>query len=222
MQKSKGRLTAMYDLFPPIWFFYTPQLTPVKLLLAENRPEGLAGARAKLDELDGYLRKTNRRTVRIDLLALYALILDAQGDEPAALEKLSESLLIAMPGGFIRNYVDFGAKLASLLVRLKRQTNENGLATSGGISPHIDRILAAFSPVDSSPIHQQTAIIEPLTARELQTLRLLATELNTDEIASQLVVSVATVRSHTKNLYGKFDAHSRFEAVLRARELNLI
>ncbi len=65
-------------------------------------------------------------------------------------------------------------------------------------------------------------MLDPLTERELQILHLLATDLTTNEIADQLVVSVGTVRTHTKNIYSKLDAHSRFEAVTRAQEMGTI
>ena len=95
-----------------------------------------------------------------------------------------------------------------LLIRLKRQE---------GPSDYVNRILAAFPPAT-----RQTTLIDPLTERELQVLRLLATEPSTQEIAAELVVSMATVRTHTKRIYSKLDAHSRLEAVQRAQELGLL
>lgn len=69
---------------------------------------------------------------------------------------------------------------------------------------------------------QPTPLIEPLSERELQVLRLLATSLTTPEIADQLFVAVSTVRTHVKNIYGKLDVHRRREAVFRARKLDLL
>jgi LuxR family maltose regulon positive regulatory protein len=64
--------------------------------------------------------------------------------------------------------------------------------------------------------------MEPLTRRERQVLKLLATDLSQQEIAAQLHISTGTVYSHTKNIYSKLDVHKRAEAVQRARELDLI
>jgi LuxR family maltose regulon positive regulatory protein len=64
--------------------------------------------------------------------------------------------------------------------------------------------------------------VEPLTGRELDVLRLLATPLSTAEIAERLFVAVSTVRSHTKSIYGKLNVHQRADAAERARELKLI
>ncbi|MEJ2557089.1 MAG: LuxR C-terminal-related transcriptional regulator, partial [Anaerolineae bacterium] len=71
-------------------------------------------------------------------------------------------------------------------------------------------------PIPASPL------LDPLTEREGQILGLLATGLSTPEIAVELIISVGTVRSHVKRLYGKLDAHSRHEAITRARELGLL
>lgn len=118
-----------------------PQLTPAKLLLAKRTPKSLEKALGELDQLDGFLRKANRKTIRIDLLALQALNLDAQGKERAAFEKLSESLALAEPGGFIRNFLDLGLPMATLLQRLLKQN----VAVD-----YIEKLLAAFS--DNEPI----------------------------------------------------------------------
>jgi LuxR family maltose regulon positive regulatory protein len=66
------------------------------------------------------------------------------------------------------------------------------------------------------------ALIEPLSERELEVLRLLATDLDGPEIASELVVSLHTVRSHTKNIYAKLGVNNRRGAVSRAAELDLL
>jgi LuxR family maltose regulon positive regulatory protein len=81
----------------------------------------------------------------------------------------------------------------------------------------VNQILAAFPPAIG-----QATLIDPLTGRELQVLRLLATEANTQEIADELVVSIATIRTHTKRIYSKLDVHTRFEALQRAQELGLL
>ena len=205
---------TVYDLLPPVWFFYTPQLTPVKLLLTQNSPESQRQALTLLDPFDEFLLKSNRKAIRIDLLALQALVFKSQGEGQAALEKLTESLALAEPGGYIRNYVDLGTRMADLL---------GELAASGVAQNYIAQILDAFA-TESSPsgTTDQSDLIEPLTERELQVLRLLSTELSTNEIASQLVISVATVRAHTRSVYSKLDVHSRYEAVQQAQILGLI
>jgi LuxR family maltose regulon positive regulatory protein len=192
-------------LFPR---FYTPQLTLVKVLLAQDTTTSRSAAEDLLAQLTVYLQSINIKCTLIDVLALESLLHDAQGDEAAALQKLAQSLALGKPGGFIRKFVDLGPSMNHLLTRLQRQ--------EGG-SDYVNRILAAFPPAT-----RETPAIDPLTERELQALRLLATELSTQEIAAALVVSVSTLRTHTKRIYSKLYAHSRFEAVQRAQALDLL
>jgi LuxR family maltose regulon positive regulatory protein len=68
----------------------------------------------------------------------------------------------------------------------------------------------------------QQSLLEPLSKRELEVLRLLSSSLTGPQIADQLSISVGTFRSHTKSIYGKLGVHSRIEAVERARDLELV
>jgi LuxR family maltose regulon positive regulatory protein len=188
--------------------FYIPQLTLVKVLLAQDTTTSRCAAEKLLARLTVFFQSINVTCTLIDVLALQALLHNAQGDEPAALQKLAQSLALGEPGGFIRKFVDLGAPMHNLLIRLKRQE---------GTSDYVNQILAAFPPAI-----RQATLIDPLSKRELQVLRLLATEANTQEIAHELVVSITTVRSHTKRIYSKLDVHTRFEALQRAQELGLL
>ncbi len=223
---------ADFESFPPLWFFYTPQLTPVRLLLAEKTPESLEAALAALNQLDEFLRRVHRKTVRIDALSLQALVLDAQCAEPAALGKLAEAVELAAPGGIIRSFVDLGAPMADLLTRLSRK--------SGDVT-HVEHILSAFGdpaenaaegepPAPERPSLQASrstsAIglppLEELTNRELDVLELLAERLQNSEIAARLGISGHTVGSHLKVIYQKLDVHGRREAVRRAIERGIV
>ncbi|MEE4143211.1 MAG: LuxR C-terminal-related transcriptional regulator, partial [Halieaceae bacterium] len=210
-----------FDLRPPIWFFYVPQLTAIKLLLAEGSDHSLDEARTRLDALDEQMRGIHRNNVRIDVLALLALVNNALGDEPAAMEKLGAALTLGQPGGFIRTFVDLGAPMAGLLVRLKEQQTGRGLAA------YIDQILAAFPAEGPATTRQDlqpatTPAENPLTRRERQVIRLLATDLSPEEIADKLVTSPHTLNTHIKNIYRKLDVHKREEAIRRVREMDLL
>ncbi len=91
-----------------------------------------------------------------------------------------------------------------------------------GIAPsYVRRLLAALNKTeDSTPAHQ--GLIEPLSERELEVIRLLGTDLDGPDIARQLVVSLNTVRTHTKNIYAKLGVNNRRAAVRRAQELDLM
>lgn len=227
-----------FDIRPPRWYFYVPQLTQYKLLLAEGTPESLADARIRLAVLDASMRTLNRNHVRIDVLALQALVCNALGEEATALETLGGALELAEPGGFVRNFVDLGPPMASLLARLQCQHT----ASHSAIAPYLAQILAAFpAPEQDSPRPEgrasaetgpsrrasgasppPTSPAEPLTKREAEILTLLATVLSPHEMAGEMFVSMVTIRTHIRNIYSKLDVHSRFEAVQRARELGLL
>jgi LuxR family maltose regulon positive regulatory protein len=89
----------------------------------------------------------------------------------------------------------------------------------GNSGSSIRRLLAAFSPArGSAPVHRD--LIDPLSARELDVLRLLGTDLDGPEIARELVISLNTVRTHTKNIYAKLGVTNRRAAVRRGEELD--
>ena len=150
----------------------------------------------------------------VEAAILYALCLERQRRSKDALEALMEAVMLAAPGGWVRPFVELGQPMADLLGRLRRQE------TTGEMATYIERILSAYPHGIESP--DQSGLIEPITERELQILRLLATELSAQEIADEFVVSVATVRAHVRSIYSKLDAHSRHEAIQQARDLGLI
>jgi LuxR family maltose regulon positive regulatory protein len=135
-----------------------------------------------------------------------------RGDVPAAMVPLERALALAEPEGYVRKFVDEGAPMAVLLEA----------AAARGISPsYVRRLLNAFGSNESRTPGKQN-LIEPLSERELDVLRLLATDLGGPEIARELVVSLNTVRTHTKNIYTKLGVNNRRAAVRRAEELDLL
>ncbi|MBK7919920.1 MAG: hypothetical protein IPJ94_27425 [Chloroflexi bacterium] len=202
-----------FNARPPLWFYYVPQLTPIKILLAQQSTHHIEEALSNLAQLEDYIRALNRKTIHIDVLALQALAYEAQENWQKAAEKLDRALRLAQPGGFIRNFVDLGPPMASLMSRLQKQNK----ATMGS---YISQILTAFPTVNQSP--PAPALNTMLSRRELQTLKLLNTDLSPEDIAVQMSISPATVRTHTRNIYAKLKVNGRFQAVYRAKELGLI
>jgi LuxR family transcriptional regulator, maltose regulon positive regulatory protein len=205
----------------PIWFwhYYIPQLTPIKLWLAEG--EEVDRALALLMEMDEFLRKLNRNIHRIDILALQALAYKSLNNWPKALEKLAQSVALAARGKLIRNYLNLGANMRELLAQLVRQKDLDHRIDG----PTIARILDAFSmenPEDGQSPSPAAVSVDPLTEREREVLKFLATDLSTREIAEEMNVAWSTIRTHIKNIYSKLGVHGRYEAVIQAKELNLL
>ena len=147
----------------------------------------------------------------IEILVVQALAHQARDDIPAALASLQRAVTLAEPEGYIRIFADEGPPLVSLLRAVAKQGTAPG---------YVRRLLAAISKVqDSTPANN--GLIEPLSARELDVLRLLGTDLDGPDIARNLTVSLNTVRTHTRNVYAKLGVNDRRAAVRRARELNL-
>jgi LuxR family maltose regulon positive regulatory protein len=167
----------------------------------------------------------------IEILLLQALAHQAQGDMPAALLSLKRALTLAEPAGYIRIFADEGQPMRFLILDFGFWiTQQLGIEQNMKLTIYTDRILAALGnePLSMEQIQIQNPkskiqnLVEPLSQRELEVLRLFKTELSGPEIAQELVVALSTVRTHTKSIYSKLNVNSRRAAVNRAVELNLL
>jgi LuxR family maltose regulon positive regulatory protein len=148
----------------------------------------------------------------IEVLVVQALARRARNDVPGALASLERALALAEPEGYVRVVADEGPAMARLLRLAAQQRDASG---------YLRRLQAAsVTPAARAPLDQP--LIEPLSERELDVLRLLESELDGPDIARQLNVSVATVRTHTRNIYAKLGVNNRRAAVRRAAELGLL
>jgi LuxR family maltose regulon positive regulatory protein len=161
--------------------------------------------------LDAAERGDRWRSV-IEVLVLQALAHahDRTGDPAPALASLDRAVELAEPEGYVRVFVDEGPPMARLLKQLAR--------TSGG-QAYVGRLLASFDGADQG---RKQSLVEALSERELEVLRLLATDLPGPEIARELFVSLNTMRTHSRNIYAKLGVSSRRAAVRRADELDLL
>jgi len=186
-------------------------ITLARMLLARSRGEPVHQVTRLLERLLLAAEEGGRTGHVIEILVLQALALQAPGHIPAALTCLERALTLAEPEGYVRVFVDEGPPIASLLRAAEKQ---------GTTRNYVRRLLAAVSQTrQDSPVRQ--ALIDPLSERELDVLRLLGTELDGPAIARKLMVSLNTVRTHTKNIYTKLAVTNRRAAVRRAAELDL-
>jgi len=191
-------------------------VTLARLLLAR----GAVGAVRDLDDASGLLDRLlaaaedgGRDGTVIEVLLLQALAGQAAGDPAAALGALSRAVALAEPEGYVRLVADEGPPMAALLRLLDR----DGRAPRG----YVRRLLAATAArPDSSPSGQP--LVDPLSDRELDVLRLLAGDLDGPDIARELTVSLNTLRTHTRRIYAKLGVTSRRAAVKRGQALHLL
>ena len=145
----------------------------------------------------------------IEILVLQAIGYQIQDNVAAALLPLERALTLAEPEGYVRIFVDEGPAMAALLRAAPKRRAATG---------YVRQLLAAFGKADNgTPV--TPLLTEPLSERELEVLRLLGTDMDGPEIARHLVVSLSTVRTHTRSIYSKLGVSNRRAAVRRAEEL---
>jgi LuxR family maltose regulon positive regulatory protein len=197
-------------------------------LLLEMAPLILALYRAgKVDSIDGLLAALNRMSLNFGDKGIYrrfasvniqkAVVYQALGKSDQALAALKRALEITRSEGYIRVYLDHGAPMEDLLKK----------AITAGIQVNdTNRLLSTLQlELDGEKLHQDgqpAPLVEPLTNRETEVLRLLITDLTIPEIADELVITTGTLRTHIKRIYSKLNAHSRFEAKIQARKSGLL
>jgi LuxR family transcriptional regulator, maltose regulon positive regulatory protein len=187
-------------------------ITLARVLLARNQDERAVHEAIRL--LERLLRSAEegeRAGSVIEILVLRALAYQRHRDIPAALSCLERAVTLAEPEGYVRVFADEGPSIASLL---------RAAAKQGAAGNYARRLLAHVTETEQNGPVKQT-LIEPLSERELDVLRLLGTELDGPAIARELMVSLNTVRTHTKHIYAKLEVTNRRAAVRRAAELNL-
>jgi LuxR family maltose regulon positive regulatory protein len=190
-------------------------LSQARVHLAQGNP---SAALAVLEPFHQQVEAKDWKDERLKVMVLQAVALQAHGEKEEALQVLGDALALAEPGGLIRIFVDEGMPMAQLLSK----------AAAQGIMPdYVGKLLAAFEAEKqktenkSSPPPLQI-LIEPLSQRELDVLRLIAQGLSNDEIGKRLFLALDTVKGHNRRIYDKLQVQRRTEAVARARELGLL
>jgi LuxR family transcriptional regulator, maltose regulon positive regulatory protein len=199
-------------------------LVLARVLLAEQPAQALG----LLERWHTLAAAQGRTGSVIELRALQALAHAACGDEPRALAALDEALTLAAPEGYLRLFVDEGRPMAELLRKLvadRRLDHGSGAGPREYRSRLVEAFEQAHLPI-RPPVRRGAVVvaglIEPLSARELEVLGLLAAGKPNREIAQELVVTLETVKKHASHIFDKLGVANRTQAVARARELGLM
>jgi LuxR family maltose regulon positive regulatory protein len=197
-------------------------LTLARILIARGRMQrtrsALSQALILLDHLRDPVVRVGFHGWCIEILMLMALALQAQGKIKQALTTLGAVLSQAEPEGYVRLFADEGQSMAHLLAQVAAYTSAS--------PSYPQRLLAAISPTqdimpDLPQEKRYQSLLDPLSVREQEVLRLLAAGFSNQQIADQLVISLHTVKLHVKHILSKLTVTNRTQAVTRARELHL-
>ncbi len=188
-------------------------LTLARVLMAEKQ---IPSALALLDRLLQAAEVGKRLGSVIEISIVQALAYQSHGNTPAALAALDRALTLAEPEGYIRTFVTEGEALRLPLGKMKNE--------DGRLKDYVRKLLAAFGTrpdIQSSAFNPQP-LVDPLSPRELEVLRLIEQGLSNQEIADRLFLAVSTIKGYTRTLFDKLQVQRRTEAVVRARELGLL
>jgi LuxR family maltose regulon positive regulatory protein len=169
-------------------------------------------ALALSERLGQKLEVTDRVGHVIENLVLQALAYQGKKDIDQALMVLEKALALAQPEGYSRVFLDEGEPMAKLLFQAKTHRIFSGYASE---------LLAAYSGLDSTELPPTQPLIEPLTLRELEVLKLIEAGSSNQDIANKLVISMPTVKRHISNIYTKLGVESRTQAISIGRELRI-
>ena len=185
-------------------------LTLLRVLLAQGDYEA---ALALSEHLLQQAQAAGRNGRIIELLILQSLAFHGSKDTQQALKILDRALTLGRPEGYVRIFLDEGEPMVQLLSQARSRRLGAGYAA---------QLLLAGGHGGDARLPSAQPLIEPFTGREIEVLKLIESGLSNDEIASRLVISLATVKRHISNIYGKLNVPSRTQAIFRAREFKLI
>ena len=187
-------------------------LCRARVALAQGYP---TAALAVLEPFRRQMEDRGWADERLKAMCLRAVVLHAQGAREEAMRQLDEALVVAEPAGIVRLFVDEGLLMAQLLAE----------AVSRCVTPdYAKRLLTAFA-TGSTGVTTTTmtlSLVEHLSKRELEVLRMIAQGLSNQEIGKRLFLAVDTVKGHNRRIFDKLQVRRRTEAIARARELGLL
>ncbi|HUV28936.1 MAG: HTH-type transcriptional regulator MalT [Anaerolineales bacterium] len=200
--------------FNPMWEIYSQTLARVYISQGKY-DDALRVIEPMLEIAEASQRM--RSVLRVH--AMQAVIYSLKGNTQIALEKLEKALNLAKAEGFVRTFLDEGKPMVQLLYQA---------AARGVVPDYAEHLLAAYAsskPAEvsiRSKMEDHLVLLEPLSARENEVLKLIADGKTNQEIAVMLHISLSTVKGHISNIYGKLSVHNRTQAVARANELGIL
>lgn len=203
-------------------------LTLARMMIVESGSKQdvneLQNAIHLLERMLAVAEEQRRMGIVIEILLTLARAFQMSGETEKALGVLEKALTQAEPEGYIRVFLDEGEPIRNLLQEKLLRVGNQASSQNNLLRVYIDTLLEAFEKPDKKPLDfkkQISGLVEPLSEREMEVLRLLRSDLSGPDIANQLVISANTFHTHTKNIFRKLDVNTRLSAVRRAEDLKL-
>ena len=227
---EEGSLASIRTSTDLVWRCEHLWIARAQVFIAQGRASSdkrlMEETKAYLIRQQTFAEKAGLGLLRIKVLLLQAVVNQILNEASQATVCIEQALFLAEPEGYLRLFVDEGEPVRLLLLdyqsNLKKKLHDGVDSESLRLSTYTDKLLAAFfqpAPVKKS---KQAAIPEPLSERELDILRLIATGSSNKEIAENLIIAVSTVKTHINNIYGKLGTSRRTQAIAIAREKGLL
>ncbi len=192
-------------------------ITLARVLLAQEK---FAQAEDFLARLAQYAGSAGRVGRLIEVSILRAEALERLGQSSSATTIFGRALQLAEAEGYRRVFIDEGGKVRGLLKRARLEQDDPALGA------FMDELLGALplkaEATGNLPVKPPAALVEPLSEREMEILRILPSSWCGAEMAAELSISFNTLRTHLKNVYAKLGVHSRAAAIARARDLHIL
>ena len=203
----QGNLTAAADLAEK----HKLPISQARVHLAQG---DTSAALAALGPLRRQVEAKSWEDERLKVMVLQAVVLHAHGEKDKAAQLLGDALALAEPGGFIRIFVDEGPPIAELLEKILDDNIDVPRA-------YVKKLLSAFR-LGKLIKTEGGLVVDRLSERELEVLRLIAAGLSNKKIMEELFLSLSTVKTHIRNIYSKLNVHSRTEVIVKAKEMDLL
>jgi LuxR family maltose regulon positive regulatory protein len=195
--------------------------TIARVRLAQGRPDEARELLARTKEAQ---EASGAVADLISIRVLQAAVADATGRRAEAVHALGQAVELAAPGGYVRRFVDDGRSVAHLLPLVRTAAPEFVDLVIGAFAAEPTEAGSPHPPVPGTSVWQGAdgRLLETLTARELDVLRLMAQGASNAEIAAGLTVSLGTAKWHVGHVLAKLGATSRTQALLRAQQVGLV
>ncbi len=210
-----------FDSGTMLFHIEVPRITLCRILLAQNNSESTDEAMGILNELLTLAEKTRNIPQLINIQTLLTLGYKQKDYTKKAIESLTNALTIAEPGNWIQPFTETGTEIRDLLARINSNDKPKKF-----VSVLLNKMSNVHKPSKKLPIPdvkaQNAYHLDPLSNRELDVIQLLAKRFSNKEIAGELHISESTVKRHTITIYQKLGVNKRRDAVLKAREIDII